>query len=98
MICGIRLLRVLSLLPSDCRRHKGCWSRSQERILMCALLRNRNSMTIHPKSARTILKVRQGGGRAGAAGPGPRALTEVAKHSPTSGENRDSSPASPFLG
>jgi hypothetical protein len=39
-------------------------------------------MTFHPKSARTILKARQGGGRVGAADPDPRAVSEVAKHSP----------------
>jgi len=39
-------------------------------------------MTILPKSGRSILKVRQGGGKAGAADPNPRAVTEVAKTPP----------------
>jgi len=47
---------------------------------MYGILGNRNSMTIHPTSARSILKVRQGGRKAGAADS--RAVTEVAKTLP----------------
>lgn len=96
MICGIRLLRVLSLLPSDCRRHKGCWSRSQERILMCGLVRNRNSMNIHPKSAHHPKGPPGREGRSCRSRPARR--DRGRETLPDFRENRDLSPGSPFLG